>query len=66
MKRIVKIDAFRGNSGNSSGDEGGEGVLNYNHWGTGQVKTAGDLGEWVPRVPHGIPIRHHMYQKMFS
>ena len=53
MKKIVKIVAFRGNSGNS----GGDGVLNSNHRGTGQGKTAGDLGERVPRVPRGIPNR---------
>ena len=51
MKKIVKIVAFRGNSGNS----GGDGVLNSNHRGTGRGKTAGDLGERVPRVPRGIP-----------
>ena len=55
MKKIVKIVAFRGNSGNSGGDGGGEGVLNSNHRGTGRGKTAGDLGERVPRVPRGIP-----------
>ena len=55
MKKIVKIVAFRGNSGNSGGDGGGDGVLNYNHRGTGRGKTAGDLGERVPRVPRGIP-----------
>ena len=51
IKQIVKIDAFRGNSGNS----GGDGMLNSNHRGTGWGKTAGDLGETVPRVPLGIP-----------
>ena len=56
MKKIVKIVAFRGNSGNS----GGDGVLNSNHRGTGRGKTAGDLGERVPRVPHGIP-NHNPY-----
>jgi hypothetical protein len=45
MKKTVKIVAFRGNSGNS----GGDGVLNSNHPGTGQGKTAGDLGELVHR-----------------
>ena len=40
MKKIVKTVAFRGNSGNS----GGDGVLNSNQRGTGQGKTAGDLG----------------------
>ena len=55
MKKIVKIVAFRGNSGNSGGDGGGDGVLNSNHRGTGRGKTAGDLGERVPRVPRGIP-----------
>ena len=44
MKTIVKIVAFRGNSGNSGGDGGGDGVLNSNQRGTGQGKTAGDLG----------------------
>ena len=53
--KIVKIVAFRGNSGNSCGDGGGDGVLNSNHRGTGRGKTAGDLGERVPRVPRGIP-----------
>ena len=56
MKKIVKIVAFRGNSGNSSGDGGGDGVLNSNQRGTGRGKMAGDLGARVPRVPHGIPI----------
>ena len=51
MKTIVKIVAFRGNSGNSHGD----GALDSNHRGAGRGKTAGDLGERVPRVPHGIP-----------
>ena len=54
MKKIVKIVAFRGNSGNS----GGDGVLNSNHRGTGRGKTAGDLGERVPWVPRGIPKCH--------
>ena len=48
MKKIVKIVAFRGNSGNSGGDRGGDGVLNSNQQGTGQGKTAEDLGERVP------------------
>ena len=56
MKKIVKIVAFRGNSGNSGGDGGGDEVLNYNCRGTGRGKTAGDLGERVPRGPRGIPI----------
>ena len=51
MKRIVKIVAFQGSSGNSGRDGGGDGVLNSNHQGTGRGKTAGDLGERVPRVP---------------
>ena len=55
MKKIVKIVAFRGNSGNSGGDRGGDRALHSNYWGTGQGKTAGDLGERVPRVPLGIP-----------
>ena len=55
IKKIVKIVAFRGNSGNSGGDGGRDGVLNSNHQGTGRGKTDGDLGEWVPRVPRGIP-----------
>ena len=55
MKKIVKIVAFRGNLGNSGGDRGGDGVLNSNHRGTGRGKTAGDLSEWVPWVPLGIP-----------
>ena len=55
LKKIVKIVAIRGNSGNSGGDGGGDGVLNSNHRGTGRGKTAGDLGERVPRVPLGIP-----------
>jgi hypothetical protein len=33
-------------------------VLNSNHRGTGRGKTAGDLGERVPRVPRGIPMRN--------
>ena len=55
MKKIVKIVAFRGNSGNSGRDGGRDGVLNFNHRGTGRGKMAGDLGERVPRVPLGIP-----------
>ena len=55
MKKIVKIVAFRGNSWNGGGDGGRNGVLNSNHRGTGRGKTAGDLGERVPRVPRGIP-----------
>ena len=55
MKKIVKIVAIRGNSGNSGEDGGGDGVLDFNHQGTGRGKTAGDLGERVPRVPLGIP-----------
>ena len=55
--KIVKIVAFRGNSGNSAGGGVGDGVLNSNHRGTGRGKTAGYLGERVPRVPRGIPIR---------
>ena len=58
MKAIVKIVAFRGNSGNSGGDGGG--ALNSNHRGTGRGKTAGDLGERVPRGPLGIP--RYMYE----
>ena len=50
-KKIVKIVAFRGSSGNS----GGDGAVNSNQKGTGRGKTAGDLGERVPRVPLGIP-----------
>ena len=34
MKKIVKIVAFQGNTGNSDGD----GVLNSNHRGTGREK----------------------------
>ena len=56
MKKIVKIVAFQAISGISSGDRGEDGVLNSNHRGTGQGKTAGDLGERVPWVPRGIPI----------
>ena len=58
MKKIVKIIAFRGNSGNSGGDGVWDGLLNSNHRGTGRGKTAGDLGERVPRVPLGIPNYH--------
>ena len=54
IKKVVKIVAFRRNSGNSGGDE----VLNSNHRGTGRGKTAGHLGERVLRVPRGIPISH--------
>ena len=60
MKKIVKIVAFWGNSGNSAGDGGGDGVLNFNHRGTGRGKTAGDLGERVPWVPRGIPTTGHI------
>ena len=56
MKKIVKIVAFQGNSGNS----GGDGVLNSNQRGTGRGKTAGDLRERVPRVPRGIPMCEFM------
>ena len=55
MKKIVKIVAIRGNSGIGGGDGGGDRVLNSNHRGTGRGKKAGDLGERIPRVPHGIP-----------
>ena len=55
MKKIDKIVAFQGNSGNSGGDGGGDRALNSNHRGTGRGKMAGDLGERVPRVPRGIP-----------
>ena len=55
MKIIVKIVALRGNSGNSGGVGGGDRVLNSNLQGTGRGKTAGDLREWVPGVPCGIP-----------
>ena len=51
IKKIVTIVTFRGNSGNG----GRGGVLNSNHRGMGQGKTAGDLGERVPWVPRGIP-----------
>ena len=44
-----KIFTFLGNSGNGGGDGGGDGVLNSNHRGTGLGKTAGDLGERIPR-----------------
>ena len=57
MKKIVKIIAFRGNSGKSGGDGGRDGVLNSNHQGTGRGKTAGDLEKQVPWFPRGIPIR---------
>ena len=50
---------FSGNSRNGGGDGGGDGVLNSNHRGTGRGKTARDLGEWVPRVPRGIPRNKH-------
>ena len=65
VKKIVKIVAFRGNSGNSGGDGGGDGVLNSNHRGTGRGKTAGDLGERVPRVPRGIPIHYYLFSCHF-
>ena len=55
MKKIVKIVSFRGNSGNSGMDKGGDGVLNSNHRGMGRGKTAEDLRERVPWVPRGIP-----------
>ena len=55
MKKIVKIVTLWGNLGNSGRDGGGDGLLNSNHRGTGRGKTAGDLGERVPRVPRGIP-----------
>ena len=50
MKKTVKTVAFLGNSDR-------DGVLNSNHRRTGQGKMAGDLGEQVPRVTHGIPSR---------
>ena len=56
MKKIVKIVPSRGNEGNSGRDGVGDGVLNINIRGTGRGKTAGNLGERVPWVPHGIPI----------
>ena len=52
MKKIVKIVAYRGNSEKS----GGDGVPNSNHRETGRGKTAGDLRDWVPRDPLGIPM----------
>ena len=52
MKKIVKMVAFWGISGNSGGDGGGDGVLNSNHRGTGRGKMAGDLGE---RFSSGSP-----------
>ena len=55
MKKIVKIVAFRGNSGNSGGDGVWDGLLNFNHRGTGRGKMGGELEEWVPWVPLGIP-----------
>ena len=55
MMKIVKIVDFRRNSGNSGRVGAGDGVLNFNHRGTGRGKTAGDLGERLPRVPRGIP-----------
>ena len=36
-------------------NSGGNGMLNSNHWGTGQGETAGNLGEWVSQVTRGIP-----------
>ena len=42
---------FSGTPGNS----GGDGEANYISRGSGRGKTAGDLGERVPRVPRGIP-----------
>ena len=50
---MVKIVTSPGNSGISDADGGG--LLTSNHRGTGRGKTAGDLGERVPRVPLGIP-----------
>ena len=50
---------FSGNSGNS----GGDGLLNSNHRGTGRGKTAGDLGE---RVPRGIPKRTQAQEQSFN
>ena len=61
MKKIVKIFAFRGNSGNSGGDGDGDGLLNSNHRGMGRGKTTGDLEERVPWVPRGIPIRKFIF-----
>ena len=55
IKKIVKMVAFWGNSKNSGGLGGKDGVLNSNDWGMGRGKTAKDLKERVPRVPHGIP-----------
>ena len=40
-KKIVKIVTSPGNSGKN----GGDGLLNSNHRGTGRGKTAGDLGD---------------------
>ena len=44
---------FSGTSGNSGGNGGGEGEANYISRGSGRGKTAGDLGE---RVPRAIPM----------
>jgi hypothetical protein len=63
IQNIVKIVAFRGNSGNSGGNGGGDRVLNSNHRGMGRGKTAGDLGERVPRIPRGIPRCSGLRQK---
>ena len=69
MKKIVKIVAFRGNSGNS----GGDGVLNYNHRGTGQGKkwpgTSGNGFLGFPLASLGTPdgklFLHHKYYPQY-
>ena len=66
MEKIVKIVAFRGNLGNSGGVRGEDEVLNSNHRGTGQGKTAGNLRERVPWVLRGIPnLKYGFLNKSF-
>ena len=55
MKKIVKIVAFRVNSGNSGCDWRGDRFLNSNHLVTGQGKSSRDLRERNSWVPRGIP-----------
>ena len=57
---------FWGISGNFREFRGRDGELNSNHRGMGRGKTAGDLGERIPRVPHGIPNYGHPERAFFQ
>ena len=55
MKKIVKIAAFRGNSENSGGNGGEDGVLNSNHRGTGWGKNGQGPRKMGSSGSRGIP-----------